>query len=187
MEIIMKIEHSYGDTLKFISKYDLDKIPGTYIAGSVRRMKSFIGDIDLVCTDRSEIIKYLNKHNYTLLRGSLEDGMFIQVMIGDQQLDIKMTTPESLPYTMLHSTGSHYLNIAIRHMAKIKNMLLNEYGLFRLEDLNNGINKPMIVTDESEIFNALGYRNIIPSKRSVKDINEAFNLLKANKIKLKSN
>lgn len=174
----MKSKKTLDEAIQFLKSHNLYLQSDIHIAGSIRRKKEFIGDIDIVCTNRQKIIDILSSYNYKILRGDLQTGAFIQVEIDDQQIDIKMISPESLPFTMLHSTGSAEFNIALRSIAKKKGYTLNEYGLTRLSD-----GFKLHAKSESDIFHFFSYLDIKPEHRTVGDISEAFNLLKCYKMK----
>jgi DNA polymerase (family X) len=66
--------------------------------------------------------------------------------------------PEEFPYALHHFTGSKEHNTALRHRSKSMGLKINEYGLYRGEDL-------VVCRDETEFFAALGLAYIPPELR----------------------
>jgi DNA polymerase (family 10) len=69
-----------------------------------------------------------------------------------------VVTEKEFPYALHHFTGSKEHNTAMRARAKQMGLKMNEYGLFRGEDL-------VPCKDENEIFAALGLAYIPPELR----------------------
>jgi DNA polymerase (family 10) len=99
------------------------------MAGSLRRGKSTVGDLDLLSTDQNviEAIKGCPGVAQVLESGprrtsvKLEDGV---------QVDIRLFKEEEYGAALVYFTGSKDHNIALRNLAIENGCKLNEYGLF---------------------------------------------------------
>jgi DNA polymerase (family 10) len=99
------------------------------MAGSLRRGKSTVGDLDLLSTDgrAMDAIRECPGVSQVLERGAkrtsvkLEDGV---------QVDVRLFTKEEYGAALVYFTGSKDHNIALRSLAIEKGWKLNEYGLF---------------------------------------------------------
>jgi DNA polymerase (family 10) len=144
----------YMKKLKFISKID--------IAGSIRRKKETIGDIDiLVVTNQPKnTIEHFIK--YPKIREILSQGEIRSTIVINQgiQVDIRVMETESYGAGLLYFTGSKEHNIKLRDFAKKKNWKLNEYGLF--DEKNNSL---LAGNTELELYKKLGMSYIEPEMR----------------------
>jgi DNA polymerase/3'-5' exonuclease PolX len=76
---------------------------------------------------------------------------------------------------MLYFTGPYELNTVMRYAAKKRGMLLNEYGLYKIDEKGNKTTLKM--TSEEDVFKALGMSYLTPTER------EAFSTGKIKKTK----
>lgn len=144
----------YMKKLKFVSKMD--------IAGSIRRKKETIGDIDiLVVTKQAEnAIKHFVQYpkiSQILSQGEMRSTIVVNNGI---QMDLRIIDPESYGAGLLYFTGSKEHNIELRDLARKKNWKLNEYGLF--EQKNNSL---LVGKTELDIYKKLGMSYIEPELR----------------------
>jgi len=137
------------------------------IAGSARRKKETIGDLDILAiTDHDETAKGLMKffvsmpeviHVYSQgeTRSSvrLESGM---------DVDLRILDKGSYGAGLMYFTGSKDHNIELRKIAIRKGWKLNEYGLF---DISGGKEKLIAGETEEEIYEKLGLQYIYPEIR----------------------
>jgi DNA polymerase/3'-5' exonuclease PolX len=160
---------------KKITKY---KNADVIIVGSYRRKKPYTKDIDvLINSDDPNIIdKYINhltkKFNkiYLYSKGENKVSLLIEPFKNSQEikykLDIFRTYPENYYSTLLYSTGSKELNVKMRSMAKKQGKILNQNGIYLVNQ--NGekikkINTPK--DDEKKLFEILGMTYIEPEYR----------------------
>ena len=114
----------------------LAKTPGVTtltVAGSIRRRRETIGDVDLLAVARdaarlmrafvalSQVGRVLG-HGDTKASVKLGDGL---------QVDLRVVPAEAFGAALLYFTGSKDHNVALRQIALRRNLKLNEYGLFR--------------------------------------------------------
>ncbi|MDD1678795.1 MAG: DNA polymerase/3'-5' exonuclease PolX [Methanomicrobiales archaeon] len=132
---------------------------GSYdVAGSFRRGKSTVGDIDIVTTLPSSIVN-------PRLRGVGEEMIDggekrTSIRCQGQRVDIRFTRPEEYGSMLLYLTGSKDFNIRLREIALSRGLKLNEYGI---EDKKEG--KMHTFSREEDIFSFLGLDNIPPELR----------------------
>lgn len=132
------------------------------IAGSLRRKKEIIKDIDiLAASDQAERVMdcfvALPDVADIIGRGPTKASVRLQKGIA---VDLRVVSPEQYPYALHHFTGSKEHNTKMRHTAKSLGLKMNEYGLFREVD---GSRIPC--SNEEELFKALGMAYIPPELR----------------------
>jgi DNA polymerase (family 10) len=140
---------------------ELKSIKRVSPAGSLRRMKETVGDIDiLVETDKPE--KVINEFvSFPEIEKVLEAGKTkVSVILKgiDIQMDIRIIPSESYGAALLYFTGSKDHNVKIRGLAIKKGLKINEYGVFRNEKMVAG-------KSEEEIYKLLGMTYIPPELR----------------------
>lgn len=116
------------------------------IAGSLRRGKAFVHDIDILVCRSNPGIDML--HRYV----PFGDGRTIQV-------DTRYIKPASWGSALQYFTGSWRHNVSVRRVAKAKGLLANEYGVFDFkgEKIDDGT--------EAGFYKALGLRWMPPEYR----------------------
>ena len=137
-------------------------IPLITVAGSIRRMRETIGDVDiLVGTDTPErAIDAFISYPFVAEVISRGEGMTIVRMSDGTQADMRIVPPDSYGAALLHFTGSREHNVRLRRIAIQKGLKLNEYGLFDMDDVNLIAGK-----DETVIYESLGLSFIPPELR----------------------
>jgi DNA polymerase/3'-5' exonuclease PolX len=157
------------------------------ICGSYRRGKKTSGDIDVLVyhhkvKTKKEILhpyKYCLKPFLGLLVDQLSKNGFIIDTISNKsmkymgfckfksnpvrRIDIRFIPYQSLPAAMLYFTGPYELNTRMRMAAKKRNMVLNEYGLYKIDE--KGIKIPIKIKTEADIFKILGMNYLTPKER----------------------
>lgn len=139
---------------------DSDFIDKISVAGSVRRMKETIGDVDIVCTSKTPIklIKYFTKLPFVakvIAKGETKASIRTKERI---QIDLRVVKPNEYGSALYHFTGSKDHNIALRKLAIKKGLKINEYGIF------NG-NKRIGGNKEEDVFKAMKMQFIPPELR----------------------
>lgn len=135
------------------------------IVGSFRRMKETVGDIDLlVMSDNSKKIIELFV-NMPQVKEVLSQGVskaFVKLNNGIDA-DLLVVSEESYGAASLYFTGSKEHGIALRRIAQLKGLRLNEWGLY---DINS--NQKIAGKSEVELYNKLGLEWIPPEMRENK-------------------
>lgn len=132
-------------------------------AGSLRRGKETIGDVDLLVTgpNAAAVLDRVAQHprvNEVLGRGVNKTS----VKVGREglQIDVRALEHESFGAAMQYFTGSKEHNVALRQRALRMGFTLNEYGLFRLDD-----NSRVAGETEEGVYGMLGLDWIPPELR----------------------
>jgi DNA polymerase (family 10) len=132
-------------------------------AGSLRRMKETVGDIDILATgkNRAKIIQYFTQFpgvSHVLAAGETKGSAMILTERGERQVDLRIVDESEYGAALQYFTGSKAHNIKLRGMAKSKGLKISEYGVFRGEEKIAGF-------DEKEVYEALGLPLILPELR----------------------
>jgi DNA polymerase (family 10) len=133
------------------------------IAGSFRRRKETVGDLDLlVCGGEPEdVMKAFTTHpSVADVLGHGETKSSVRLSNG-LQVDLRLVPEASYGAAMLYFTGSKEHNIELRKIAIEQGMSLNEYGLMRGDRMVAG-------RTEEEVYQALGARWIPPELREAR-------------------
>lgn len=138
----------------------LREIQKIEMAGSLRRKKELIRDIDILVTSSNpdKVMEYfttLPEVKQVLAKGKTKSSILTRE---DVQVDIRVIDEESWGSALMYFTGSKEHNIALRERVLSQKLKLNEYGLFRG-------NKKLAGRSEEEIFQALGLQYIPPELR----------------------
>jgi len=153
------------DTAGELTTYlrELDGIEDITAAGSLRRGKDTVGDLDLLVTGPNataaldRFIAYPRVHE-VLSRG--ENKASAKVGREGLQVDVRVLPRESYGAAMQYFTGSKEHNVSVRTRAVKMGLKLSEYGLFRAED-----DCRVAGETEEEVYKALGLAWIPPELR----------------------
>ena len=154
---------AYEDGEKYIDYLKkCKKIEKVSIAGSLRRMKETIGDLDILASSNypDEVMDFFVKYGdiqRVLMKGITKTSV---VLNDNLQVDLRVIKNESYGAALQYFTGSKEHNVKMRSIAIKKGFKLNEYGLF-----SKKTNKYVIGKDEEEIYNKLGLNYIEPELR----------------------
>lgn len=142
----------------------LEKAPVKKIslAGSLRRWKETIKDIDILATSK-EAEKVMNAFVHlplvkeVLMHGPTKSSVVITDSI---QVDLRVVEEDSFGAALCYFTGSKAHNIRLREMASKAGLKINEYGIFREKD-----NKRLGGKNEEDVYRILGLPYIPPELR----------------------
>lgn len=141
------------------------------IAGSLRRRKETIGDIDIVVSAKKKEISrimdaFVGHGTVARVNGKGETKSSVILSTGIQ-CDLRIVDDAEFPYTLQYFTGSKEHNVRIRTLAREKGWSLNEYGFSPLEtkDYSTRIRKPPFCKSEHEIYAAVGLEYVEPELR----------------------
>jgi DNA polymerase (family 10) len=133
------------------------------IAGSLRRRKEVVKDVDMVASvareeDRAAVMDALVALPQVASVTGKGDTKTSVILRPGIALDLRVVTDDDYPYTLHHFTGSRDHNIALRGRAQREGIKINEYGLFRGDER-------IPVRDEREFYQALGMHYVEPEMR----------------------
>jgi DNA polymerase (family 10) len=132
------------------------------VAGSARRMKETVGDLDLVASSRepaAAAARLLAFPGVAEVLGSGGTKTSVRLASG-LQVDLRVVAPEDHATTLHHLTGSKAHHVKLRGLARERGLSLSEYGLSRLEG-----GPPLAVASEEALYAALGLPFIPPELR----------------------
>lgn len=129
-------------------------------AGSLRRMKENIGDIDILATgaDHEKIVHaftHLPEVREVLASGETKASVIVE---GGLQIDLRVVEEDSYGAALQYFTGSKGHNIHLRGIARARGIKINEYGVFKGEKKIGG-------KEEKGVYKALGMDWIEPELR----------------------
>ena len=142
---------------------DLKDTPGMHqavVAGSLRRRRDTIGDLDLLVTadHPGDVVNRLASHadvQRVLAQGVTRCSVILKSGL---QVDLRAIAPVSFGAAWMYFTGSKAHNVALRKLALEAGLKLNEYGLYRGRERIAG-------ATEEAVFQALGLAFIEPELR----------------------
>ncbi len=141
------------------------------VAGSLRRRKELIGDIDIIacCKPNSvrQVMQTFISHSQVdkvTVKGDTKSSVWLKNNIN---CDLRVVSEEEYPFTLAYLTGSKEHNIEMRSLAKKFGWSLNEYGFSELgEKEKRGKSKQIVpCKNEEDIYNSLGLQYIPPELR----------------------
>lgn len=154
---------AYDDGMEYVAYLKKSKkIKKVSIAGSLRRMKETIGDIDILAmsTDPDAVMQYFVKYPevaQVLAQGTTKSS----VLLNDNlQVDLRVVESRSYGAALQYFTGSKDHNVTLRSLAIRKGYKLNEYGLFEKETEHYVAGKT-----EEEVYTTIGFPYIEPELR----------------------
>ena len=137
----------------------LDAVERITIAGSLRRMRETIGDIDILVVSKrpSEVMDAftsLDGVEDVIAKGDTKSSIVLKGM----DVDLRVVESASFGAAVHYFTGSKHHNIRIRELGVKRGLKINEYGIFRGEERIGGEN-------EEDVFKSVGLPYIPPELR----------------------
>jgi DNA polymerase (family X) len=141
-------------------------------AGSLRRHREVIGDIDLLASSKhpAEVLDFFATRPGILniiAKGETKASVLLE---GGIQADLRVVSDGEFASALMYFTGSKEHNIVMRQRAIERGLRLNEYGLFRSKVETRDPKLLVRCKTEEEIFQKLGLHFIPPEMRE--DIGE---------------
>ena len=133
------------------------------VAGSYRRRRETIGDLDILATsgDSARVMDRFVTYGEVAEVISKGETRSTVKLRGGLQVDLRAVEPAAYGAALQYFTGSKAHNVELRQLAQGKKLKLNEYGLFR------GTRRIAGET-EAEIYDALGLDWIPPELREAR-------------------
>ncbi len=130
------------------------------IAGSYRRRKETVGDLDILvqAENNSRIMDHFVAYEdvtEVLMQGETRTSV---VLRGGMQVDVRVVPAESFGAALHYFTGSKAHNIAVRRMGQDLGYKINEYGIYQGEEQIAG-------GTESGVYAAVGLKYMEPELR----------------------
>ncbi|MDA4128592.1 MAG: DNA polymerase/3'-5' exonuclease PolX [Thaumarchaeota archaeon] len=129
------------------------------MAGSLRRGKSTVGDLDLLSLDKraGELFRDYPEVDRVLESGTKRARVVLKRGV---QVDLRVFEKAEYGAAMLYFTGSKDHNVALRNLAIDRGWKLNEYGLFEVKT-----GARLAGGSEKEVYKKLGLTYIPPELR----------------------
>ncbi len=143
---------------------DVEGVKRVVIAGSYRRRKETVGDLDVLVTCKSGspvMSRFTEFEDVVEVMSSGKTKSSVRLR-GDLQVDMRVVPEVSYGAALYYFTGSKQHNIAVRKIAVGKGLKINEYGVFR----GKGDEEERIAgASEEDIFKTVGLNYIEPELR----------------------
>lgn len=157
----------------FSQYVELDRIE---FAGSYRRGKETVGDVDILAltsntTGLMDHFLTFPRLSSVLARG--ETKMSIRLDTGFQ-VDLRIVPAASFGAALQYFTGSQNHNVELRHRAKLRELKINEWGVFRVGSPADLANDPQLDgwvagVEETDVYASVGLPWIDPRLREMRD------------------
>ncbi len=136
-------------------------------AGSLRRSKEVIGDVDLLASSKKpvQVIEFFVSQPgivKVLAKGETKASVILE---GGIQCDLRVVTDAEFPFALAYFTGSKEHNIVMRQRAIQRGLRLNEYGLFQSKEETRDPSLLVPCKTEEEIFTKLDLPYVEPEIR----------------------
>ncbi|MDT8272060.1 MAG: DNA polymerase/3'-5' exonuclease PolX [Desulfomonilia bacterium] len=139
---------------------EMKAIKTAVVAGSFRRRKESVGDIDILvtCSKSKQVMDHFTEYEDVvdvISKGSTRSSVLLRSGL---QIDLRAVPKMSLGAALHYFTGSKAHNIAIRKIGRKKHLKINEYGVFRGDERIAG-------KTEEEVFQQIDLPFIEPELR----------------------
>lgn len=139
---------------------DIDGVKKVIVAGSYRRRKETVGDLDILvtCSRHSAVMDRFvdyDEVDEVISKGKTRSTVLLRSGL---QIDLRVVAEVCYGAALYYFTGSKDHNIAVRKIAQRKKLKINEYGVFQGDDRVAG-------KTEQEVFEEVGLAFIPPELR----------------------
>jgi DNA polymerase (family 10) len=136
-------------------------------AGSLRRFKEVIGDIDLLVSSKkpAAVIEFFTAQPGIIKVTAKGETKASVILDGGIQCDLRVVSDREFPFARAYFTGSKEHNIVMRQRAIQRGLRLNEYGLFKSKEETRDPKLLVPCQDEAEIFAKLDLPFVPPELR----------------------
>jgi DNA polymerase (family 10) len=130
------------------------------VAGSFRRRRDTVGDLDLLAAaaEPEPVMRQFLAFPPIVEKLGAGGTKASVVLAGGLQVDLRVVEPRSYGAALVYFTGSKAHGVHLRKIAQSRDLLLNEYGLFRGDH-------PVAGDSEEHVYKALGLAWIPPELR----------------------
>lgn len=146
---------------------DLDEVIQVEIAGSYRRRKEIVRDIDFIVSSNhpDPVMHFFTTHPQVesiIVHGPTKSSVRLKLGI---QADLRVVSNPQFPFALNYFTGSKEHNILIRQRALHRGWTLNEYRLAQDPKQSDAPLPPEDIHTEADLYRALGLDFIPPELR----------------------
>ena len=138
----------------------IDGVKNLVVAGSFRRRKETVGDLDILVTAKrgTPLMERFSEYDEVSEVASRGETRSTVILDSGMQVDLRLVPQVSYGAALHYFTGSKGHNIAVRRMGVEKGLKINEYGVFRGDDRVAG-------RTEEEVYESVGLPYIEPELR----------------------
>jgi DNA polymerase (family 10) len=135
-------------------------VDAVVLAGSYRRKKETVGDLDILvtCEGESPVMAHFVGHEDVREVVSHGETRSTVILKNGLQVDLRVLPPVSYGAALHYFTGSKAHNIRVRKMGVARGLKINEYGVFRGDARIGG-------ATETEVYDAVGLPEVPPELR----------------------
>lgn len=138
------------------------------MAGSYRRRKETIGDLDLLvsCDDNEKVMDHFGEFSEVasvIVRGETKMSVRLHSSL---QIDLRVVPQASFGAALQYFTGSKEHNVVVRGRAKQMGMKVNEWGVYKTQE--EGDDHQVAGESEKEVYAALGLPEFPPELREAR-------------------
>jgi DNA polymerase (family X) len=157
--LLSEVEEVAQDLEEYINS--LDGVKEACIAGSYRRKKETVGDLDAVASSENpgkvldQFVEYEDVEK-VINKGKARSSVILRSGL---QVDLRVVQPESYGAALIYFTGAKEHQITLRDMALDKDQKLNEYGLYDKND------KQLAGKTEKDVYKAFKLAYVEPELR----------------------
>jgi DNA polymerase (family X) len=157
--LLSEVEEVARDLEEYINT--LDGVKDACIAGSYRRKKETVGDLDAVASSEDpgkvldQFVEYEDVEK-VINKGKARSSV---VLRSGLQVDLRVVQPESYGAALIYFTGSNEHQLTLRDMALDNEQKLNEYGLYDEKD------KQLAGKTEQDVYKAFKLSYVEPELR----------------------
>ncbi len=141
---------------------DVPGVARAEAAGSLRRMRETVGDLDVLVTSTKpeRVMQAFLKSRWcgrVLASGDTKASILTPDAF---QIDLRVVEPDAFGAALVYFTGSQAHNIRLREFAVKQGLKINEYGVFREPS-----GKRIVCREEADVYKAVGLPWIPPEIR----------------------
>ncbi|MBD3278778.1 MAG: DNA polymerase/3'-5' exonuclease PolX [Candidatus Aegiribacteria sp.] len=139
---------------------NIEGVEEVEVAGSLRRRKETVGDLDILVTGDGEAGVMDAFVEYSEVESVVQKGdTRTTVLLGSGiQVDLRVVSPSSFGAALVYFTGSKSHNIRLRRRGQDRDLKINEYGAFRGEEKVAG-------KTEEEVYHSVDLPLVVPELR----------------------
>jgi DNA polymerase (family X) len=157
--LLSEVEEVAQDLEEYINS--LNGVKDACIAGSYRRKKETVGDLDAVASSENpgkvldQFVEYEDVEK-VINKGKARSSVILRSGL---QVDLRVVQPESYGAALIYFTGAKEHQLTMRDMALDKDHKLNEYGLYDKND------KQLAGKTEKDVYKAFNLAYVEPELR----------------------
>jgi len=155
---LLEAEDIVAPLLRYLES--IDGVKRVTVAGSYRRRKPTVGDLDILVTARkgTPVMERFSAYDEVREVVSRGDTRSTVMLRSGMQVDLRLVPQVAYGAALHYFTGSRSHNIALRRIGVKKGLKINEYGVFRDDERIAGGN-------EDEVYDSVGLPYIEPELR----------------------